>query len=232
MKNVLIVGASSGIGLAAAQTLSTDYNVYTTSRSEVPSSLSASAAHFLWDASQESQEVFNQLPEELHGLLYCPGTINLKPFNRLTTADFLKDFEVNVLGAVKVIQAVAPRLKRANGASVVLFSTVAAKAGMSFHASIAASKSAVEGFAKSLAAEYAASKIRFNVIAPSLTDTPLAAALLSTDEKKEAAAKRHPLQIIGRPIDSAAMACFLLKDEAQFITGQVIGVDGGMGALR
>jgi NAD(P)-dependent dehydrogenase (short-subunit alcohol dehydrogenase family) len=232
MKNVLIVGATSGIGLAAAQTLSTDYNVYTTSRSEMPPALKASAGHFSWEASQESLDVFNQLPEELHGLIYCPGTINLKPFTRLTTADFLKDFEVNVLGAVKVLQAVAPRLKRANGASVVLFSTVAAKAGMSFHASIAASKSAVEGLAKSLAAEYAASKIRFNVIAPSLTDTPLAAALLSSEEKKDAAAKRHPLQLIGRPIDSAAMACFLLKDEAQFITGQVIGVDGGMGTLR
>ena len=232
MKNVLIVGASSGIGLAAAQTLFSNYKVYTTSRSDVPPALNNIAGHFSWDASQESLDVFNQLPEELHGLIYCPGTINLKPFTRLTTADFLKDFEVNVLGAVKVLQAVAPRLKRANGASVVLFSTVAAKAGMSFHASIAASKSAVEGLAKSLAAEYAASKIRFNVIAPSLTDTPLAATLLSSEEKKEAAAKRHPLQLIGRPIDSAAIACFLLKDEAQFITGQVIGVDGGMGALR
>lgn len=232
MKNVLIVGASSGIGLAAAQSLSTHYNVYTTSRSEVPPALSGSAGHISWDASQDSPEVFNQLPEELHGLIYCPGTINLKPFNRLTTADFLKDFEVNVLGAVKLIQVLLPRLKRATGASVVLFSTVAAKNGMSFHASIAASKSAVEGLAKSLAAEYASSKIRFNVVAPSLTDTPLAAALLSTEEKKEAAAKRHPLQVIGRPIDSAAMACFLLKEEAQFITGQVIGVDGGMGSLR
>jgi 3-oxoacyl-[acyl-carrier protein] reductase len=232
MKNVLIVGASSGIGLAAAQTLTTGYNVYTTSRTDVPPALSAIAGHFSWDATQESLEVFNQLPEELHGLVYCPGTINLKPFNRLTTADFIKDFEVNVLGAVKLIQALLPRLKRSNGASVVLFSTVAAKNGMSFHASIAASKSAVEGLAKSLAAEYAGSKIRFNVVAPSLTDTPLAAALLSTEEKKEAASKRHPLQVIGRPIDSAAMACFLLKDEAQFITGQVIGVDGGMGSLR
>lgn len=232
MKNVLIVGASSGIGLAAAQALSGHYNLYTTSRSGTPPSGVTSAAHYSWDASQESSEVFNQLPEELHGVIYCPGTINLKPFNRLTTADFLKEFEVNVLGAVKILQTILPRLKKANGASVVLFSTVAAKNGMPFHASIAASKSAVEGLAKSLAAEFAASKIRFNVVAPSLTDTPLAGALLSTEEKKEAAAKRHPLQLIGRPIDSAALACFLLKEEAQFITGQVIGVDGGLGSLR
>jgi NAD(P)-dependent dehydrogenase (short-subunit alcohol dehydrogenase family) len=230
MKNILIIGASSGIGLAAANIASKEYKVFTSSRTGPAPA--CTAGHFSWDATNDGPEIFDSLPEELHGLIYCPGTINLKPFNRLTTADFLHDYEVNVLGAVKLIQALLPRLKRANGAGVVLFSTVAAKNGMAFHASIAASKSAVEGLAKSLAAEFAPHKIRFNVVAPSLTDTPLAGNLLSSEEKKEAAAKRHPLQLIGRPEDSAALACFLVSDKTPFITGQVVGVDGGLGSLR
>jgi NAD(P)-dependent dehydrogenase (short-subunit alcohol dehydrogenase family) len=125
-----------------------------------------------------------------------------------------------------------PNLKKANGAGIVLFSTVAVKMGMPFHSSIASSKGAVEGLAKSLAAEFASSKIRVNVIAPSLTDTPLAASLLSNAEKKEAAAKRHPLNSIGNPAEIAQLVSFLLSDHAAFITGQVIGTDGGMGSLK
>ena len=136
------------------------------------------------------------------------------------------------MGAVSLVQKLLPNLKRAGGASIVLFSTVAAKLGMPFHTSVAASKAAVEGLAKSLAAELASSKIRVNVIAPSLTDTPLAANLLNTAEKKEAAGKRHPLQRVGTAEEMAQLVSFLLSDNSSWITGQVIGVDGGMGSLK
>jgi 3-oxoacyl-[acyl-carrier protein] reductase len=171
--------------------------------------------------------VLTDLPEVIHGVVYCPGSINLRPFNRLTAQDFLNDFQQNVLGAIAVIQYLLPRLKKADGASIVLFSTVAVKIGMPFHASIAAAKGAVEGLAKSLAAELATSKIRVNVIAPSLTDTPLASALLSSDEKREAAAKRHPLNSIGSADEIGQLVAFLIQDNSRWITGQVIGVDGG-----
>ena len=171
-------------------------------------------------------------PETIDSLIYAPGSINLKPINRLTEDDFRSDFEINVIGAVKIIKKILPNLKKADHASVVLFSTVAAKLGMPFHASVAASKSAVEGLTKTLAAELSSQKIRVNAIAPSLTDTSLAAQLLSTPEKREAAAKRHPLQEIGSPQEMAEMAAFLISDNARWITGQIIGIDGGMGSIK
>jgi NAD(P)-dependent dehydrogenase (short-subunit alcohol dehydrogenase family) len=164
--------------------------------------------------------------------VYCPGTINLKPFARLTEQDFMHDWQVNVLGAVRVLQQAIKSLKKAQGASVVLYSTVAARVGMNFHASVATAKSAVEGLALSLAAEYASGKIRFNVVAPSLTDTPLAAALLSSPEKREASDKRHPLGRVGTPEELAAITAFLLSNQSAWISGQVLGVDGGMSSLK
>ena len=171
-------------------------------------------------------------PEVVDGLVYVPGSINLKPFNRLSTDDFKNDFEINVLGAVKIIQKLLPNLKKSESASVVLYSSVAAKLGMPFHASISASKSAVEGLTKSLAGELSAQKIRVNCIAPSLTDTNLASQLLSTPEKREASGKRHPLQRVGTPEDMAKMTEFLLSVNASWITGQIIGIDGGMGSIK
>ncbi len=156
----------------------------------------------------------------------------MKPFGRLSDEDFKKDFEINVLGAIKIIQKLLPNLKKSESASVVLFSTVAAKLGMPFHSSIAASKSAVEGLIKSLAAEFSLQKIRFNAIAPSLSDTNLATALLASPEKREAAAKRHPLQKIGNPEEIAKMVVFLLSDSSSWITGQIFGIDGGMSTIK
>ncbi len=231
MKNILIVGASKGMGLALANLMNDHYKLYTISRTMTTELSLLHTEHALCNVVTDSVDGI-QIPDILHGVVYCPGSINLKPFNRLSEEDYLQDFQQNLLGAVKILKACLPSLKRANGAGVVLYSTVAAKVGMPFHASVAASKAAVEGFARSIAAEWASSNIRVNVIAPSLTDTPLAAALLNTPEKKEGAAKRHPLQIIGTANDMANMTEFLLSDKSNFITGQVISIDGGMGALK
>ena len=233
-KNILVVGASSGIGLATAQLLQAQgATLFTASRHVSPELAALGTTHLTYDATQPVGTAFDALPEVLHGLVYCPGSIKLRPFERVPAEDFRADFELNVLGAVQALQATIKRLKKAEGgASVVLFSTVAAAVGMSFHTSIATAKAAVEGLTRALAAEYAASGLRINCLAPSLTDTPLAAALLNTPEKAEAGAKRHPLQRVGRASDLAGMAAFLLSDQATFITGQVLAVDGGMGKLK
>lgn len=232
MKNILIAGAGKGIGLATAAQISQQANLFTISRNLTEPLASLNTKFYKLDLSSDSLDALNDLPDTLHGLVYCPGSINLKPFNRLTAQDFINDFQQNILGAVNLIQKVLPALKKAEGASIVLYSTVAVKAGMPFHASVAAAKGAVEGLSRSLAAEFAASRIRVNVIAPSLTDTPLASALLNTPEKKEAAGKRHPLQRVGTAEDMAKLTNFLLSDDSGWITGQVIGADGGLGSLR
>jgi short-subunit dehydrogenase len=228
-KKYLIIGASSGIGFALAQSLiEAGASVFTASRTQPD----LQSTHITWDALSPDNQGFTSLPATIDGLVYCPGTINLKPFNRFTIEDFQKDFQINVLGAVNVIQAVLPKLKAAGNASVLLFSTVAVQTGMGFHASVAASKGAIEGLTRSLAAEYASSKIRFNSIAPSLTDTPLAKILLSTPEKIDASNKRHPLGRIGTSADITAAAKLLLSDEGSWITGQILHIDGGIGNLK
>ena len=233
-KNILLVGASSGIGLATATLLhGLGAHLYTASRHLSPELAALQTTHIAYDATQPVGAIFDQLPDALHGVVYCPGSIKLRPFERIPAEDFQADFDLNVLGAVRVLQATIKRLKKAEGgASVVLFSTVAADTGMSFHASIATAKAAVEGLTRALAAEYAASNVRVNCIAPSLTNTPLAAALLNSPEKIEAGGKRHPLQRIGQPEDLAYMTSFLLSDHSSFITGQTMSVDGGMGKLK
>jgi NAD(P)-dependent dehydrogenase (short-subunit alcohol dehydrogenase family) len=224
-KNILIIGASSGIGAEVADRLTqAGANTITASRN--------ANANVLWDATDPAADLNPILPEELHGLVYCPGSINLKPFARISDEDFLNDFQLNVMGAIRAIRQAIPALKRSGNASVVLYSTVAAKAGMNFHASVATSKRALEGLALSLAAEFAGSNIRFNVIAPSLTDTPLAAQLLSSPEKQEASAKRHPLGRIGRTDDMAGATLFLLSDDSTWMTGQILAVDGGLSTIK
>ncbi|WP_461093139.1 SDR family NAD(P)-dependent oxidoreductase [Spirosoma gilvum] len=230
-KNILIVGASSGIGHALATHLQTQGVALFTAGRRAP--LGISSTHMTWDVTQSpAADALNQLPDVLHGLVYCPGTINLKTFQRLTLDDYRQDLDVNVLGAISAVHAAFPALKQAKGSSIVLFSTVAAKLGMGLHSSVSIAKSAVEGMVKSLAAEFAPIQIRVNAVAPSLINTPLAQKLLNTDERREAANKRHPLSRVGTPDDIANMAAYLLSDQANWITGQVIGVDGGMGSLK
>ncbi len=231
-RNIFIVGGSSGIGLELVKSLSgNQHEIYVGSRTNKALAEIPGVHHLALDVRAESLEL-EALPEMLHGLVYCPGTIVLKPFQRLTINDFLDDLNLNLLGAVKVIQGCLNRLRKsADGASIVLFSTVAVKAGMAFHASVASAKGAVEGLTRSLAAEFAP-RIRVNAIAPSLTDTPLAQNLLSSEEKRQASAERHPLKRIGSPQDIAQLAAHLLSDTGAWITGQIIHVDGGMSSLR
>ena len=231
-KNILVVGGSSGIGLALVHTLiEKGAKVYVISRTR-PGDFPAEADHLSLDITGNLDSVQSFLPESLHGLVYAVGSINLRPFGRLTADDFLNDYRLNVLGAVQIIQQTAKHLKSSAGSSIVLISTVAAKLGMAYHASVSAAKAAVEGLGLALAAEFAAQQIRVNVVAPSLTDTPLAQSLLNSPEKRDASAKKHPLSRIGQAEDISNLIAFLLSDESSWITGQVIGIDGGLGTLK
>src|SRR5215203_2640163 len=229
MKNVVVVGGTKGIGKEIVQRLRDD-KVFVIARSGGDLTYSEGVHFIQADVTQQTIDL-SLLPEAINGLVYCPGTINLKPFHRLTETDFLNDWEINFLGAVKIIQALLPNLKHDENSSIVLFSTVAATTGIPFHASIASAKAAIEGLTKSLAAELAP-RVRVNCIAPSLTQTSLAEKLVNTSDKIEASNKRHPLQRIGQAGDVAAMACFLLSEKSAWITGQVMHVDGGMSTLK
>ena len=229
MKNILIVGGTSGIGNAIAKQLNSDHQLFISGRKS--HNLDGMDANFIQWNSNDDFEI-STLPEIIHGLVYCPGTINLKPLSRLTEEDLLEDYKVNVVGAFKVIKALLPNLRKAKGSSIVLFSTVASNTGMPFHASIAAAKGGLQSMGLSIAAELAKAQIRVNSIAPSLTDTPLAENLLSTEAKQEASAARHPLNKVGSANELASMAAYLLSDQAGFITGQIFGVDGGIGRLK
>ncbi len=226
-KRIVLIGGSYGIGGALAKELADDGNdVSVLSRTAGDA---ANVKYIEYDAAALGE--FPSIEGPVDGLAYLPGTINLKPFHRLSNDDFLADLNTNLLGAVHTIRELLPNLKEAESASIVLFSTVAVQTGMGFHASVAAAKGAVEGLTRSLAAEFAP-KIRVNCIAPSLTDTPLAERLLNTDQKKEASAERHPLKRTGEPGDIAAVAEFLLTGRSTWITGQIIHIDGGMGSLK
>lgn len=230
MGKYVVIGGSQGIGKAiVSKLISEGQEVINLSRNPCDYD---GVENIKYDALEANEGVLSEISGPVDGLVYCPGSINLKPFNRLLAGDFEKDFQVNVLGAVKAIQGLLPALKVSTTSSIVLFSTVAVQTGMGFHASIASSKGAIEGLTRSLAAELANAKIRVNAIAPSLTQTPLANALLNSDEKIEAAGKRHPLGRVGQAHDIANMAVFLLKPENSWITGQILKVDGGMGDLR
>jgi NAD(P)-dependent dehydrogenase (short-subunit alcohol dehydrogenase family) len=223
-KNIVLVGGNSGIGKAVASQLQENgATIFSYSRTG-----EGTAAI---DFSTDFEELPG-LPEIIDGVVYCPGTINLKPFHRISIADFKQEMEVNFYGAIRLLQACLKGLKKSSSPSVVLYSTVAVQTGMGFHAGIASAKGAVEGLTRSLAAEWAPNKIRVNAIAPSLTETPLASALLSTPEKKEASDKRHPLGRVGRPEDIAEATVFLLSEKSSWMTGQILHLDGGMSHLK
>ena len=229
MSNYLIIGGSSGIGYATTELLvGKNNNVYATfnqSENKVNG-----ATYFHIDVNQEEWDL-SILPEIIDGLVYCPGRINLKPFSRLKSEDFMEDYKIQVLGAIKSIQLLLPKLRKSSSPSIVLFSTVAVQTGFSFHSIVSSSKGAIEGLTRALAAEFAPS-IRVNCIAPSITDTPLAGNLLNSQEKKEANAQRHPLKKVGEAIDIANAVAFLLSKDSSWMTAQIMHLDGGISSLR
>lgn len=230
MQNILIIGASGGIGGHSAELLSQGNRVYGTYLKHLPATLNPNLSFHKIDATSDDVD-YSFLPEDLSGLVYCPGTISLKPFHRIAPDDFRKDYELQLLGAVRAIQSNLIRLKNSPNASIVLFSTVAVQTGFNFHTLISASKGAIEGLTRALAAELAP-RIRVNCIAPSITETNLASTLLNTDEKRKASSDRHPLKRYGKPQDIASMVEFLISEKSSWISGQVIHVDGGISSIR
>ena len=217
MTKTLIIGSNSAIALALKK--NSDREFISLSRSEGTLDLDGDLS--------ELDSV-----SDINGLIYFPGTINLKPFTMLKEDDFVNDFSINVLGAVKVLKKVINQLKEADGASVVFISSVASNLGLPYHASVSAAKSALEGMSKALAAEYAASKVCFNVVAPSLTNTPLASNLLKTERQISVNEERNPMKQIGSPEQVAKTLDFLLDAHKNWVTGQVFAVDGGMSNLK
>jgi len=227
MKRLVIIGGSKGIGKAIVIALLSFYDEIINISRTAPEESYPNVIHYSCDILKD------ELPEIdiADGLVYCPGSINLKPINRLTVDDFKNDFEINVIGAVRAIQKYLPALKSGKQPSIVLFSTVAAKLGMPFHASVAASKSAVEGLTKSLGAELAPA-IRVNAIAPTVTHTELASKLLRNERMIENMNERHPLKKYLQPEDVAGMAAFLLSDKAASLSGQIFEMDCGIVSFK
>ena len=229
MKNIVIIGGSSGIGLELVKLFEANrWNVISTYFSN-PVMDRASVRYFQFSALDDTIDAMN-FPECIDGLIYCPGIINLKQFHRTSAEQFVEDFKIQVLGAIKTIQALLPNLKKSDQASIVLFSSVAASRGFKYHSLVSSSKGAIEGLAKSLAAEFAPN-IRVNVIAPSITDTPLAENFLNSENKREFHKKSNPLDKFASTSDIAEMAYYLLSEKSSFITGQTLHVDGGFSTI-
>jgi NAD(P)-dependent dehydrogenase (short-subunit alcohol dehydrogenase family) len=226
MKTIIIVGGSRGIGRATIEALLPNYKLINISRN-APDFEHANLTHYNCDV------ISDDLPniESADGLIYCPGSINLKPFKRLSLEDFRNDFEINVIGAIKSIQAYSPALIKSESGSIVLFSTVATAMGMPFHASVSTAKSAVEGLMKSVAADLAP-KVRVNAIAPTITQTDLAAKLLRNERMVENTIQRHPLKKFLEPREVASMVEYLISDVSKSISGQVFKLDCGIVSLK
>ena len=226
MKTFVIVGGSKGIGKSITKNLLLNNKVINLSRSN-PDFTDKNLTTHNYDVLTEEMPLI----DNIDGLVYCPGSINLKPFKRLTLDDFRNDFEINVIGAIKAIQALVPALSKSESGSIVLFSTVATSLGMPFHASIATAKSAIEGLTKSVAADLAP-KIRVNAIAPTITDTELASKLLRNERMIENTIQRHPLKKYLNPEEVSTMAEYLLSDNSKSISGQIFKLDCGIVSLK
>jgi len=230
MKNYVVIGGSSGIGLEIVNQLEARGNqVFATYfKNEQPNRPYVHYQKF--DAKNDSLDTDN-FSDHIDGLVYCPGSINLKPFKRFKDDDFIDDYKLQVVGATRVIQELLPKLTKSGNSSIVLFSTIAVQMGFNFHSQVAASKGAIEGLTKALAAEFAP-KVRVNAVAPSLTQTPLAHRLVNTSEKVTAMAEKNPLKKIGQPEDIANAATFLLTDQSSWVTGQILHIDGGQSTIN
>ena len=230
-KHILVVGGSQGIGLGITnRCLASGAEVTVLSRTHGQLTQQSGLTHVEYDVTQDGLDP-SLLPQRIDGLAYCPGSINLGPLRGVKLDTMRADFELNVLGAVRVLQAAGQGLKSAESASIVLFSTLAVTQGLAMHTSVAAAKGAVEALVKTWAAEFSP-KIRVNCVAPALTDTALAGRLLATEEKRSAMAKMYPLQRYGQVDDIAAAAEYLLSDASSWVTGQTFNVDGGMSVIK
>lgn len=225
MRNLLIIGAGSAIGQKVVSLSKDQHKVYGTYHKNRPD------LDISWQEFKAEESTTLDLPEKLDGVLYCPGRIDLRPFHRTSLQDFIEDYKVQCLGAISALQQCYSALKKGESPSVVLISTVAVQTGFPLHSLVSTSKGAIEGLTRALAAEWAPT-IRVNAVAPSLTDTPLAKKLLSSDAKKEGNAKRHPLKRVGETDDIAQAAYYLLTEKSSWMTGQVLPVDGGISSLR
>ena len=230
-KNILVVGGNSGIGSACIDVLAEDNQIYSLTRSGNIDIPVENVEYFMGDVCKAGLD-FSFLPQELHGVIYCPGSIKLKPFVSLGANDFENDFKINVIGFINTLKASIKALKNSGNASVVAFSTVAVTQGMNYHSSVAASKGALEGLIRSLAAEFASAGIRFNSIAPSLVNTPLASKFTSDSKKLEAISKRHPLNRIGEPHEIAHLVKYLVSSDSSWMTGQIVNIDGGLSSIK
>ena len=229
MKNYLVIGGSSGIGKEISEILSFENIVFSTSRNDL-NGTNENIRHIKYNVLEDELDT-ELLPDQIDGFVYCPGTINLRPFRSLKLETFRSDMELNLIGAIKTLQIILPKLQKSPFASIIFYSTVAVKTGMPFHSSVSSSKSALEGLTKSLAAEFAP-KIRVNCIAPSIVNTPLANKFLNTEDKIEKAAARHPLNKIGTAKEIAQLTQYLLDEKSKWITGQVINIDGGISSVK
>ena len=229
-KNYVVIGGSSGIGRELVQLLEKEgNNVFATYHENIINS-QGNIQYQKLDVLSDSLNL-ESFPEQIDGLVYCPGSINLKPFKRFSDDDFVNDFKLQVVGATRVIKTLLPKLMKSENSSIVLFSTIAVQNGFNFHSQVATSKGAIEGLTRSLSAEFAP-KIRVNAIAPSLTDTPLADKFLNTTQKMEAQAERNPLKKVGTVTDIAEAANYLLTKKSSWVTGQVLHVDGGYSTIK
>ena len=226
MNKIVIVGGSRGIGKEIINELVNDNMIINLSRNK-PELTHTNLTHYNIDI------LSSDLPdlEDVSSVIYCPGSINLKPIGRISLDEFREDFEINVVGAVKIIQKYLPSLKKSNNASILLFSTVATKLGMPYHSTVAASKSAIDGLVKTLGAELAP-KIRVNAIAPTITKTDLASKLLRNEKVIENMIERHPLKKILMPEEVAKMAKFLISTDASSISGQIFNLDAGIVSFK
>lgn len=230
MKSYVVIGGSSGIGEAISKKLADAGNDVYATYYKHPKESSEGIKYEYLNVLDEPFD-FEYLPEKIDGFVYCPGSINLKPFHRFSDEEFEEDFKLQVLGAIKIIRYLITNKKFKSSSSIVLFSTIAVQNGFSFHSQVSASKGAIEGLTRTLAAELAPN-IRVNAIAPSLTETSLAERLLDTEEKKELQANKNPMKRVGNPNDIASAVIYLLSEASSWVTGQVLHVDGGFSTIK
>ena len=226
MKNFLIIGGTKGIGKAIVEEVIEHNKITCLSRNNTDF-VHKNYSHVKFDALSDD------LPDldSIDCLIYCPGSINLKPISTLSLDDFRNDFELNVIGAVRAIKKYLPLLKKSETASILLFSTVATKLGMPYHASVSVAKSGIDGLVKTLGSELAP-KIRINAIAPTITNTDLASKILRNEKVVENMVERHPLKMILSPKEVAKMASFLVSEDASSISGQIFNMDAGIVSFK